>query len=71
MSDSRDLWMVGDLLAAMSGSHVPNYVTMVIQEVQTWLASAVSEEYAIDPAETASGERNMSADLEYLMSQIE
>ena len=71
MSDSRDLWMVGDLLDAMSGSHVPNYVTMVIQEVQTWLASAVSEEYAIDPAETASGERNMSADLEYLMSQIE
>ena len=71
MSDSRDLWMVGDLLDAMSGSHIPNYVTMVIQEVQAWLASTVSEEYTVDPAEAASGERNMSADLEYLMSQIE
>jgi hypothetical protein len=63
--------MVGDLLDAMSGSRVPNYVTMVIQEVQTWLASAVSEDYAVDTAETAPGERNMSADLEYLLSQLE
>ena len=71
MSDSRDLWMVGDLLDAMSGSNIPNYVTMVIQEVQAWLVSNISEEYAIDPADAASGERNISADLEYLMSQIE
>ena len=73
MSDSRDrdLWMVGDLLDAMSGSHIPNFVTMVIEEVQTWLVSNISEEYAMDPADAASGERNISADLEYLMSQIE
>ena len=71
MSDSRDLWMVGDLLDAMSGSHIPNYVTMVIQEVHAWLAAAVSEEYTADAADAASGERNMSADLEYLISQIE
>jgi hypothetical protein len=63
--------MVGDLLDAMSGSHIPNYVIMVMQEVQTWLASVVSEEYVLDPAETASGERNLSADLEYLFSQLD
>jgi hypothetical protein len=63
--------MVGDLLDAMSGSHIPNYVTMVMQEVQNWLASVMSEEYSLDPPETASGERNLSADLEYLFSQLE
>jgi len=44
---------------------------MVIHEVQAWLASAVSEEYTADPADATSGERNMSADLEYLMTQLE
>ncbi|MDR1965525.1 MAG: hypothetical protein LBQ36_02340 [Synergistaceae bacterium] len=72
MSDSRDLWMVGDLLDAMSGSHIPNYVTMVMQEVQSWLASAVSEDYVMDPADVAAGgDRPLSADLEYLFAQIE
>jgi hypothetical protein len=60
--------MVGDLLDAMSGSHIPNYVTMVIQEVQNWLVSALSEDYAAD---AVSGETNASADVEYLFSQIE
>jgi hypothetical protein len=72
MSDSRDLWMVGDLLDAMSGSQIPNYVNMVMQEVKEWLASAVSEDYAVDPAEIASGgERPLAADLDFLLSQIE
>ena len=71
VSDSKDQWMVGDLLDAMSGSHTPNYVTMVIQEVQSWLASAITEEYRVDTADAASDERNISADLEYLLSQIE
>ena len=71
MSDSRDTWMVGDLLDAMSGSHIPNYVTMVIQEVQNWLASALSEDYMADLTEVVSGENNASADVEYLFSQIE
>ena len=71
MSDSRDTWMVGDLLDAMSGSHIPNYVTMVIQEVQNWLASALSEDYMADLTEVVSGEHNASADMEYLFSQIE
>jgi hypothetical protein len=71
MSESQDLWTVGDLLDAMSGSHIPNYVTMVIQEIQTWLSSVVSEDYAVDSVETASGERNLSADLDYLLSQLE
>ena len=71
MSDSRDLWMVGDLLDAMSGSRIPNYVTMVIQEVQSWLSAATSEDYADGAADAAPGERNMSADLEYLLSQLE
>jgi hypothetical protein len=44
---------------------------MVMQEVQSWLASVVSEDYVLDPTETASGERNLSADLEYLFSQLE
>jgi hypothetical protein len=45
---------------------------MVMQEVQTWLASVVSEDYAMDPVDVASnGDRPLSADLEYLFSQIE
>ncbi|MDR1651130.1 MAG: hypothetical protein LBR87_05025 [Synergistaceae bacterium] len=71
MSDSRDLWMVGDLLDAMSGSNIPNYVTMVIQEVQAWLSSVVSEDYAVDPADITGGDRQLSADLEFLFSQLE
>ncbi|MDR1138064.1 MAG: hypothetical protein LBK91_07055 [Synergistaceae bacterium] len=71
MSDSRDLWMVGDLLDAMSGSNVPNYVTTVIQEIQTWLSSVVSEEYILDSADVASGEHPLSADLDYLFSRVE
>jgi hypothetical protein len=55
----------------MSGSNIPNYVTMVMQEVQVWLSSVVSEDYVMDPAEVAGGERPMSADLEYLFSQLE
>jgi hypothetical protein len=71
MSDSRDLWMVGDLLDAMSGSNVPSYVTMVIKEIQTWLMSVVSEDYIVDSADVASGEHPLSADLDYLFSRVE
>jgi hypothetical protein len=63
--------MVGDLLDAMSGSNIPNYVMMVMQEVQVWLSSVVSEDYVLDPVDISGGERSMSADLEYLFSQIE
>ena len=68
MSDLRDHWMVGDLLDAMSDEHIPNYVTMIIQEVQVWLAAGISQEYAAD---TAPDERDMTADLDYLLSQID
>jgi hypothetical protein len=71
VSDSRDLWTVGDLLDAMSGSNIPNYVTMLIQEVETWLASVVSEDYIVDSADVASGEHPLSADLDYLFSRVE
>lgn len=73
MSDSRDVWMVGDVLNAMSGSGTPSYVIRVVQEVQAWLSAAVSDEYLTDPADmlTGSGERQVSADLEYLFTQLE
>jgi hypothetical protein len=71
MSDSRDLWMVGDLLDAMSGSNVPSYVTMVMQEIQAWLMSVVSEDYIVDSVDVASGEHPLSADLDYLFSRVE
>ncbi|MDR3332537.1 MAG: hypothetical protein LBT08_07905 [Synergistaceae bacterium] len=72
MSDSHDLWMVGDVLDAMSGSNPPDYVMKIVHEVQTWLSSAVSDEYVIDPADIVSGgDRQGGADLEYLFSQLE
>jgi hypothetical protein len=64
--------MVGDVLDAMSGSKIPNYVIRIMEEVESWLASAVSEEYMMDPTDiTGGGERNLSADLEYLFGQLE
>lgn len=64
--------MVGDVLDAMSGSTIPNYVIKIMEEVEAWLASAVSEEYMMDPVDIAGGgERNLSADLEYLFGQLE
>ena len=73
MSDSRDLWMVGDVLDAMSGSKIPNYVIRIVQEVQGWLAGAVTDEYQADLVDIATGnaDRNYSADLEYLFTQLE
>lgn len=73
MSDSRDIWMVGDVLDAMSGSKMPNYVIKMAQEVQDWLAAAVTEEFQTDLADivTGSGDRNYNADLEYLFNQLE
>jgi len=72
MSDARDLWMVGDVLDAMSGSKIPTYIMSVIQEVQTWLAATLSEELFLDPADLMSGnDRQVSADLEYLFNQLE
>ena len=73
MSDPRDLWMVGDVLDAMSGSKIPNYVIRIAQEVQDWLAGEVTDEYQADLVDIATGnaDRNYSADLEYLFNRLE
>ena len=72
MSDSREIWMVGDVLEAMSGSRIPNYIVRIVQDVQTWLAGAVNDENLADPADVMMGaERPLSADLEYLFNQLE
>jgi hypothetical protein len=71
MNDSKDLWTVGDVLDAMSGSNPPDYVMKIVHEIQSWLSSAVSEESAVDPADIMGGDRQGSADLEYLFSQLE
>ncbi|MDR1482889.1 MAG: hypothetical protein LBI74_09700 [Synergistaceae bacterium] len=71
MNDSRDLWTVGDVLDAMSGPNPPDYVMEIVNEIQAWLSSAVSEELIIDPTDMAGGERQWTADLEYLFSRIE
>ncbi|MDR1884747.1 MAG: hypothetical protein LBQ56_00630 [Synergistaceae bacterium] len=73
MSDSRDLWMVGDVLDAMSGPNPPDYVLKIVHEIQTWLATAVSDESEFDPADiiSGSGDRQGAADLEYLFTQLE
>lgn len=72
--DSKDVWMVGDVLDAMSsGSAVPAYILRIVQEVQAWLTVAVVEESQADPADLAigSGDRQYAADLEYLFNQFE
>ncbi|MDR1944091.1 MAG: hypothetical protein LBQ19_04640 [Synergistaceae bacterium] len=72
MSDARDLWMVGDVLDAMSGSKIPPYILNVVQEVQAWLSATLSEELFMDPAELMqNSERQVSVDLEYLFNQLE
>lgn len=72
MSDSREIWMVGDLLEAMSGSRIPDYVARIVQEVQNWLAGAVNDESLADPADVMMGaERPLSSDLDYLFNQLE
>lgn len=65
--------MVGDVLDAMSGSQIPNYVTRIVQEVRGWLSGAVTDEYQADLVDIATGnaDRNYSADLEYLFTQLE
>jgi hypothetical protein len=72
MSEARDMWMVGDVLEAMSGSKVPTFIVNVAQEVQAWLSASLSEDVFMEPADlVASGDRQISADLEYLFNQLE
>lgn len=73
MNDSRDVWTVGDVLDAMSGPKIPHFMVKIVQEIQTWLASAVSEEFQLDPADLllGAGDRQISVDLEYLFNQLE
>lgn len=72
MSDSRKIWMVGDVLEAMSGSSIPNYVIKIVQEVQAWLSAAVDDENIGDPVDMMMGsDRQFSVDLEYLFNQLE
>lgn len=73
MSDSRDIWMVGDVLDAMSASKTPNYVIRIMQEVQNWLSTAVEDEFHADLVDVfaGGGDRNYNADLEYLFGKLE
>lgn len=71
MSDSRDLWTVGDVLDAMSGPKIPNFMAGVVQEVQAWLASAVSEEYPLDPIDSEDADRPAPAEPDYLFERLE
>jgi hypothetical protein len=72
MGDPRDLWMVGDVLDAMSGSKIPSFIMNVVREVQTWLSASVSEELFWEPADVLSGgDRQVAVDLEYLFNQLE
>lgn len=78
MNDSKDVWTVGDVLNAMSGpggrsSALPDHMLRVMQEVQDWLASAISEDGQADLLDIATGsvDRGCSGDLEYLFGQLE
>lgn len=75
MEKKRDVWTVGDVLNAMSGSdsaRTPDYVLRIAQIVQTWLAGAASEEMRTDLADVASGaERGYVSDLDCLFGQME
>lgn len=73
MSDSRDVWTVGDVLGAMSAPRIPEYVARVAQEVRMWLASAVSEEYPLAPIDypPLDSDRAGPAELDYLMERLE
>lgn len=73
MSDSKDLWTVGDVLDAMSSPRIPNFMVGAVREVQNWLASAISEEYPLDPIDFSSREpdRSASAELDYLFERLE
>jgi hypothetical protein len=72
MSEARDVWMVGDVLEAMSGSKVPDFIVSTVQEVQSWLSAALSEDAFMEPSDLiSSNDRQISADLEYLFNQLE
>lgn len=78
MSESKDLWTVGDVLNAMSGAgaakpSVPDYVHKMLNEVQTWLSGAMNDEAAVDLLDIATGgaDRNHPGDIEYLFDQLE
>lgn len=78
MGDSKDMWTVGDILNAMSGSgarpqQTPEYITRLLGEVQSWLSGAIEDESSSDLLDIATGEsgRGYSADLDYLFSRIE
>jgi hypothetical protein len=66
--------MVGDVLNAMSGvTSTPDYVMKIVQEIQAWLATALSDDYAADPLDMMSGngERQAPVDLDYLFNRLE
>lgn len=71
MSDLRDLWTVGDVLDAMSGSRIPDFMAGVVREVQAWLVSALSDEYPLDPIDPDEVDRREHAELDYLFERLE
>lgn len=80
MSEKKDIWTVGDVLNAMSGGsgavgrrEYPDYIVRLSNEIQAWLAAAVSEDAPVDLLDIATGsqDRGPSGDIEDLFSRIE
>ena len=71
MGEARDMWMVGDVLEAMSGTKIPPFIVNAVQEVQAWLSAALTEDAFMEPADLiSSNDRQVSADLEYLFNRL-
>ncbi|MDR0649050.1 MAG: hypothetical protein LBF92_06915 [Synergistaceae bacterium] len=72
MGEARDMWMVGDVLEAMSGTKIPPFIVNAVQEVQAWLSAALTEDAFMESADLiSSNDRQVSADLEYLFNRLE
>lgn len=77
MSETNDLWMVGDVLDAMSGNGgglgMPESVTAAMSEVQEWLSGALADFDQTDLLDVATGgtDRGYWGDLDYLFSRLE
>lgn len=74
MSESKDMWTVGDVLNAMNAPQLlPENVVRVLGEVQNWLAGAMADFDQTDLLDVATGgtDRGYWGDLEYLFNRLE
>ena len=72
-NEQNEIWTVGEILSAMSGSEYPQYIVKIVNQVQQWMDESIradNPEQDIDPV-AALFENVMEMDGEALLNSLE